>query len=928
MRQWDQVSPEFAQVSIEADEAPLGPDRVRAHEGALRLAQSHGSFAEEFVARLDLTEAMYHVPGDPRKLTHFAWLRQALAPEHGLDQEDRDAVLWRLKWAVDLMEDMPDVPLDALRAAIDDVERVFRTDGYHLRPVHAARARVARNTGDDEGAARELAAWLAEPRDSRSDCEACERRGQARLLADHDPERALAVIAPTVAGELTCGDEPRTSLGLDATLRIDRGEVDAAVTSFRRAWHLAQDDPKAADTVAECLRVLLRLGNADRAVDLLLPRLSWLDELRTAYPRMWFCATAALVLDRAAVVGLAPEEVDGRPTATVAAELRAEADRIAAAFDARHGSTVVSDALAAAHDPTRVPSEPTLPPTRLPVTEAEVATGRRGRRVDVPAGLVARAEAVRRGMLDLDPEVDDHLRAWLRERDEAPDPTSPAEWAARAFLDRVSAQDTGGPDRHRARLGEATEAARRAGDDVELARAEAEVAVLDGDEDAALAIADRLDADGLPAEAAGVWRRIAWFGRPADPAALMARSADGYRRAGHEARALMGEVEIAMALAGTDPAGAAARLDEVEPQVAHLPLLTSMVHDVRGRLARAAGDLEEAERHLRRALTVPGTPERVRVPVGLALCDVLVDGNRYDVLEGPAADLVAAATATRDPVLLSHGQRFLGLAYVETGRPAEAAELLEAALPVLREHTPALVGPVGWALGNSLTGLGHWAAARTAFATAATSFEAEGRILETAHAQWRAGNAAWDAGDVAAAASHFEAAVERSREVGEVPLHVEALRSRAALRADTEDLAGGLADLDAAIPAGNALAREAGVGEEAWDGEVVEPHVLRQGAHLLARHGDVDGAVERLRRAEALVGADFELALAAEAGVILADADRPGAEARLREALPALAAHGLDRQRVDGAAALARLLEREGRPDEAEQVWAQFGPDA
>ncbi len=182
MRQWDQVSPEFAEVSIEADRAPVGPERVRAHEAALRLAQQHGSFAEEFVARLDVTQAIYDVPGDPRKLTHYAWLRQALAPEHELDQEDRDAVLWRLKWAVDLIEDLPEVPLASLVAAIDDVEEVFRADGYHLRPVHAARARLARDLGDPEGVERELTAWLAEPRDSRSDCEACERRGQARLL--------------------------------------------------------------------------------------------------------------------------------------------------------------------------------------------------------------------------------------------------------------------------------------------------------------------------------------------------------------------------------------------------------------------------------------------------------------------------------------------------------------------------------------------------------------------------------------------------------------------------------------------------------------------------------------------------------------------------------------------------------------------------
>ncbi len=345
MTQWEQVSEEFARVSIAADETPVGMDRVRAHEGALRLAQAHGSFAEEFVARLDLTQALFHVPDDPHTLVHFAWLRRALEPQHALDQADRDAVLWRLKWAIELIEELPDVPLTSLVAAIDDVEEVYRAEGAALRPVHSARARLARQTGDADAVARELSAWLAEPRDSHSDCLACEHRGQSRVIAPDDPSRALELLAPVVDGDLTCDEEPHSSLADAAELRLALGDVEGAVDAYRRSWHLCQDDPNAATTVASCLRVLLRLGNADRAVDLLLPRLGWLDELPSPLVRMWFSATAAHVLDRALVVGLAPAEVDGRPVSDVARELRDGAFEIAAAFDARHGSTVVSETL-------------------------------------------------------------------------------------------------------------------------------------------------------------------------------------------------------------------------------------------------------------------------------------------------------------------------------------------------------------------------------------------------------------------------------------------------------------------------------------------------------------------------------------------------------------------------------------------------------
>ena len=99
---------------------------------------------------------------------------------------------------------------------------------------------------------------------------------------------------------------------------------------------------------------------------------------------------------------------------------------------------------------------------------------------------------------------------------------------------------------------------------------------------------------------------------------------------------------------------------------------------------------------------------------------------------------------------------------------------------------------------------------------------------------------------------------------------------------------------------------------------MLEPHVLRQGAHLLARHGEVDAAVERFERAEALVGAELELVLRAEAAVTLAEHDRlEEAEPRLRRSVTELHAAGLVDQRVDAAGVLARALDRAGRGDEA-----------
>lgn len=942
MRQWEHVSPEFAEVSLEADRAPRGAARVRAHEEALRMARAHGSFAEEFVARSDLTSAMYYVPDDPVMLTHIAWLRSTLAPEHALAPADRHDVLWKLKWAVDKVEEMPEVPLDAWRAAIDDVEAALTHDGHHLRPVHAARARFAHTVGDPQARDEHLARWRETPRDELSDCHACEAREQAALVAHRDPAAALELLRPVVAGELTCGEEPQLSLSYDAELRTLTGDVDGAAASFRRAWHLASGDPTFAQAVARCLRVLVRLGNTDRAVDHLVPRLGWLDELPAADDRMWFAGTAAWVLAHGMDLEVVPPVVAGRNVADVEADLRRTADELVRAFDARAGSTVVSAGLAAALDDALVADGPTLPPTHLPHAAAapaptvEVATG---------ADLVALADRVREAVATLDPAVHELVSSWHGLRDTASGMAAePAEWSAVALLDRHAAQDLA-PDGRRAYLESARAAATRAGDDLGAERLTGDLAVVDvldaavehgpaspevdGARAATRAVLEGLEAR-LPAdEAAALWRRFAHDTWPPDAAELSRHAAGLYARAGNPRREALCLLEAGLHVVGRDPGAAEALVEQAAPGTDG-PALVVLAHDVRARAARVRGDVEGAVAELEAAQGLRRLPDALRAGPLFGLCDLLVDLSAWDRLEARGADALALATRLHDPVGLAVAQRHLGLAWLETGRPAEAAELLEAALPVIREHLPDLGGPVGWALGNACVALGQWPGARTAFASASASFEAAGRTEESGHAQYRAGNAAWDDGDTEAAGAHFEDAVAKARATGTVHLLAAALRSAAALRAATGDLEGGLADLDAALPEAEALDATLPPGHAGhFDAEELEPDVLRQGAHLLARAGRTDAAVERLARAEALVGADLERVLRAEGGMVLADADRVGeAEPRLRRSLEELRALGPADTRVDAAGSLARALDRAGHPAEAEEVWATYGPDA
>ena len=661
---------------------------------------------------------------------------------------------------------------------------------------------------------------------------------------------------------------------------------------------------------------------------------------------MWFAATAAHVLDRGAVAGLAPAEVEGRPVAEVVTDLRRTARRIAAAFDARYGSTVTSRELDAAHDDSLVPLEPTLPPTRLPSTPSPSAAPRLPRRT----GVLERAGAAEEAMASLAADVDEHVGAWLRDRDALLPVHTPEEWAAVSLLDRLGAQQVDG-DRQRALAEAALRAANRCGDVVVVTRCQGELAVLEVAEgtrpdpdsgrpvhDARAAsararereMASRLELMGADAEAGGLWRRIAWFGVPDDPVSDLERAATAYGRAGMEPRRLLCRVEAAMAVAPRDPADAVARLDDVERQATgHPPVLLSAL-EVRSRIARATGDDDAALTHLRRALALRGVPERARLTPLLGLCEILLERAAWYELEGSAADLVAVSTRLRDAVLLAYGQRFLGVAYVETGRPVEAAELLEPALPVLRPRArPRRPGRLG--ARQRPPGPGAVASGASAFATASAAFDAQDRVEEAAHAQWRAGNAAWDAGKP----DRRGAPLRARRREGARP------RTRRPLRGGACDRGAHSAPTPRTSRAASRSSTRPSLPVSSW-----RPRSVRMRRSSTARCSSRTcsarvptssaGTARWTRpssgslRAEALVGRRAR-AGPARRGRRRARRRTTGwarPSPRLRASLAELHAAGLVDERVDAADVLARALDRAGRHEEAEPVWHEWGPDA
>ncbi len=714
-------------------------------------------------------------------------------------------------------------------------------------------------------------------------------------------------------------DRARTT-ALDAEAAARAGDLDAAVEGWREAWPVLAATPDDGVGLAACLRTVVLMGNTDRALDLLLPRVDRVEALTDPTERRWLAASAAWTLGHGLRLGMVPSRVAHDDVDAARARLDDLARGLCADDDDEARSPC---GLEQAHDDRAVaPSGPAAHPAAAAthgeaglraaasgdevVALAERAPGvaahaRPGARAPAPRLAGDRGADAAAGHRAGAPGGRGAARPQLRAPAARPGARAPASRRG-ARRGRARARRRGGRARplRAARPRRAREAAASFGagaPEVERAHRRALDAV------------DALEARGWTETAAASRRWYALSVRRADAADHLLHAADTYARLGQPARRALCLLDAAPLVLARDLPAGHRLLDAAEELAAGHPVLAVQALDLRARVARAAGDLDTADRLYERATSARGVPDGTRTAVLFAWCDLLVDRADWEGLEPRAADALALAVRLRDPLSLAVAQRHLGLSWVEQGRPAEAVELLAAALPVVRRDAPELVGPTAWALGNASLALGAWEPARGAFVVAGDAFEQGGRIEEASHARYRAGTAAWDGGHLDVAATDLDAAVALARRSETLPVLLEALRSRAAVRAESGDVDGGLAALDAVLADVAGLAArlpEERHGEEPFDAEVLEPDVLREGAHVLAGAGRFDEALARLDAAAALVGGDFALVLHAERGVLLAEAGRlADAEPVLRGSLDALGGAGMRDEQVEVAAALA-----------------------
>ncbi|MCD9876691.1 tetratricopeptide repeat protein [Streptomyces guryensis] len=873
----------------ENSERPEGPARNARAEQLLAEAEKLG-IPLAVIEALGHQLKVYNYSSEKDKMfVPFARLLRMWDERPGdFDEYETHSLHWVFKWMSSGMLDQPHVPLASIEKWLGEMEHRYRLAGHSERAVRSAEFSVAAHIGDIARADRAYAAWLAADRDSMADCHACELHGQGWWQAERGRDaEALLLWRPVLEGGFTCAHEPHSVLASSLTPLLRLGRTDEARAHHLRGFRLVRGMESMRGAYADHVEFCALTGNEARGLELLAERPAYFTDTGQPRSRVDFLSVVALLMERLGEAGLGHRQVPGPAGRTwtareLATHARAEALSLAARFDERNGTSYVTDRARArmAQRPLveRLPLgvRATRPVSAPPVAAPAAVTA------DVPDLPALLAEA-RRLSHTLQPNAMDAWAAVSRAAEGVElDARDRAEIADHEAMDR-------GPEG--AVLFEtAAELYAEAGDPGEALAARtraAYVRALSGRVDDALAaVAEPYDqvlalyaddatgvrqtASVLMGRARILMRRVLEAGEAAEETVLVdgesavrellalvgGYTGDDVRIAAREAEAQAmlaelavrgGDLETAVELFGRATAGFVG---------AGLPWFAAEYEARLAGLAHHLGDISGAERALRAALEHGGAHLEAigRAQLHLQLAEVL--GGRGLSVEAAEHALEAAHwadAAGEGPTLGAWARHQLGGFLLRQERWAEAAEVLESALPDLSDetHGDGAVVQTQWWLGDCLSELGeHREAAerRLQAAEIARHWPEQHDHATLAHLAAESLGAAGLPGEADQA---YARAGELWRSLGNVHGLVRSLRARAWLALGAEDGTDAARELmAAAVRECEAALSTAGTDEEAGRRLVAElGHTHRQFGDLLARSATEDADDDSIRAA-------------------------------------------------------------------------------
>ncbi|MEY9906538.1 tetratricopeptide (TPR) repeat protein [Catenulispora sp. MAP12-49] len=317
---------------------------------AEEIADEAEVFGDDEVTATALVELMsaYHGSGERVKypVVFARLLRLWDRNPKAFDDWEAHRVFWYFKWVGSGLLTTPDVPLPAIRGWIAEMRKRYEAADHGLQPVYGQLHSLAQHIGEGEELAYEL--WATRGRTRMSDCEACEARARAEYhFGRGEDELGMAELEPTLDGRSKCDEEPHVSQSVALLPLVRLGRTDEARGAHLASYRTVRGREAYLASVGRHLEFCALTGNEARGLELLAQNRALFGFTAAPLGRLEFLTRVELLLRRLAAVGHADTPCGG-PLGRewTVAELResvaADADALAARFDARNGNATVS----------------------------------------------------------------------------------------------------------------------------------------------------------------------------------------------------------------------------------------------------------------------------------------------------------------------------------------------------------------------------------------------------------------------------------------------------------------------------------------------------------------------------------------------------------------------------------------------------------
>lgn len=359
---------------------------------AEEIADEAEAFGDDEVTATALVELMssYHGSGERVKypVVFARLLRLWDRNPKAFDDWEAHRVFWYFKWVGSGLLTTPDVPLPAIRGWIAEMRKRYEAADHGLQPVYGQLYSLAQHVGEGEDLAYEL--WATRGRTRMSDCEACEARARAEYrFGRGEDELGMAELQATLDGRSTCDEEPQSSQAAALLPMVRLGRTDDARGAHLASYRAVRGREAYLAPVGRHLEFCALTGNEARGLELLSQNRALFGFTAAPLGRLEFLTRVEVLLRRLVAVGHADTPCGGPlgrewTVSELLASVSADADALAARFDARNGNTTISRRRAA-----RLAAEPLTAELNLGVRTATLEGSETPRTVPAAGSAVA-----------------------------------------------------------------------------------------------------------------------------------------------------------------------------------------------------------------------------------------------------------------------------------------------------------------------------------------------------------------------------------------------------------------------------------------------------------------------------------------------------------------------------------------------------------